>query len=89
MWEHRRRDIIEVVRFLICGLLCAAIMLTRSVYRGIAMVVAVGTAYVVVTLMLFLYGKIMLPMVQPLLLCGTGAAVAWWVRRQRPAFPGE
>jgi CHASE2 domain-containing sensor protein len=74
---------------LICGLLCAAIMLARSVHRGIAIVVAVGTAYVVVTLMLFLYGKIMLPMVQPLLFCGMGAALAWWVRRQRPAFPGE
>jgi CHASE2 domain-containing sensor protein/tRNA A-37 threonylcarbamoyl transferase component Bud32 len=71
-----------------CGLLCAAILLGTSP-RGVGVTAALaGVAYVAGAFLLFRFARVILPVVGPLLMLGVGAAVAWWIRLRRPAFPG-
>ncbi len=72
-----------------CGILCAALLLARNLYRTTVAVALAGAAYFVGTFLLFHSARVLLPVVGPVLICGGGAAMAWLVRLQRPAFPGE
>ena len=70
-----------------CGMLCAALLLGRNLYRTGVTVALAGIAYAVGAFILFMTAKVLLPVIVPVLICGVGGGVACWIRRHRPAFP--
>ncbi len=73
----------------VCGLLCAAVLLGRKPYRAGVTVFLVCASYAGGAFIVFYLAKVLLPVIGPLLVCSLGATLAWWIRRQLPAFPQD
>jgi CHASE2 domain-containing sensor protein len=83
------RTTVMVVVGTACTLLCTAMLLTRRSYQGGVLTGLAAAGYCALALVLFRRTQVLVPVVVPLLVCGTGTAVAWGVRRFRPAFPTD
>ncbi|MEO7271056.1 MAG: CHASE2 domain-containing protein [Vicinamibacterales bacterium] len=70
-----------------CAVLCAMVLLSRGSAWGLAPTLSTIAVYVGGALVVFRFARVVVPMAGPVLLWGTAAAAAWWLRRHRPPFP--
>jgi len=71
----------------VCALLAIVVLLGRSAATASGLLALVVAAHAAGAFLLFSRVGVMVPVVGPVLIWLVGAALAWGIRRRRPAFP--